>query len=1168
MPDGAVSLYRNGVLIATGTTAVPNNVNRSSNYIGRSNFGDPYYDGSLADLTIWNVPLTQAQVQQQMFDAPPENASGLVASYPLDDGNGDLARDQSGHGFDGSLGNGVSTAMPVWAALAASVVDVEGGTLSGVGTISANVINAAQVSPGSSPGILAVKGNYTQTATGSLNIQIGGDTPGAGYDQIASSGSTVLGGTLNVSLINGFGPRSGQVFNILTFANSSGNFSTVNLPQLGGQPAFITQTAPTAYHLVGATTASDLTVLDVAVPSLGTPGQDGTISYRVTNNGTVAATGSWIDSVYLSSDGNLSPDDILLGRVSHSGDLAYGEIYQGSLTTPLPGLTDGTYRILVVVDSGLQVPDINRTNNIVTALAPLPVRVPLLDIGSSVGGSIAAGQDLYYKVNVPPGASVQLAADFAVSLESEILVSFGVMPTRSTFDISANDPTSLNQIVLLPAGQAGPYYVLLHGRPGADTGKSFTLRAELAPFEITQFDPSSGGNQGQRTVNITGAGFSSNTMVSLHNAVGSLEPYSVIFVDANHLTAKFDLLGVEAGKYMLEADDGVQTAVAKSLFEVTATADVPLLKTILIVPDQVSVGAAIVAHFTITNYGQNDVLLPLYQITGGDTVPQQTTVDSILLGGRRSTSFGAIFKPKPSGNHHIHGFGVNTLPPGSMIDWSVVEEANRPPTIPPDVWHTIWTNATAAIGSTADELQATLEADASYFAQLGTPITDTQTLIAFEIQKATAAAPIPTLGSAVDVAFAEPGLPLTFARTFSQSIVGRNHVGNLGYGWVSNWDVSAGIDNTTGNIFITEGALKREFVLQKDGTYQGVGADHAALTFSSGILTLRELDGTVTSFLEDGRLDYVADPNGNRITAGYTDNRLTSLSHSNGDQLLFTYNPQGRLASVTDPAGRTATYSYDAAGEHLLVASVPRGIYAYSYVTGQGTAEENALALATYPDGSHLANTYDIHGRLTGMDDGSNPVTFAYLSPGGYTITDGSGATSQVLIDITGQPAAIKDALGNLRKITYDNNGQPVLSVAPDGAAAKTSYDNNGNAAGLVDPLGNSVRANYDPQFNGLQTFQDPLGATTNFTYDSQGNMQSIVYADGTGMQFATDFQGLVEQAVNGRGQAIHYTYDSRGHVLTAQYPNGTTVFTYDTRGNLHTASDASGTTTMDYDGG
>ncbi len=59
---GNVTLYKNGVVIATGTTYVPRTgIIRSDNYIGFG--GNSLYAGNLADAAIFNVPLTAAQVQ-------------------------------------------------------------------------------------------------------------------------------------------------------------------------------------------------------------------------------------------------------------------------------------------------------------------------------------------------------------------------------------------------------------------------------------------------------------------------------------------------------------------------------------------------------------------------------------------------------------------------------------------------------------------------------------------------------------------------------------------------------------------------------------------------------------------------------------------------------------------------------------------------------------------------------------------------------------------------------------------------------------------------------------------------------------------------------------------------------------------------------------------------
>lgn len=61
--SGNTILYKNGVVVGSGTTGVPNNVTRVNNYIGKSNWSDAYYQGIMDEVRIYSYPLTQTQIQ-------------------------------------------------------------------------------------------------------------------------------------------------------------------------------------------------------------------------------------------------------------------------------------------------------------------------------------------------------------------------------------------------------------------------------------------------------------------------------------------------------------------------------------------------------------------------------------------------------------------------------------------------------------------------------------------------------------------------------------------------------------------------------------------------------------------------------------------------------------------------------------------------------------------------------------------------------------------------------------------------------------------------------------------------------------------------------------------------------------------------------------------------
>ncbi|MCB9337776.1 MAG: hypothetical protein H6577_06590 [Lewinellaceae bacterium] len=101
------------------------------------------------------------------------------------------------------------------------------GTVKGNGSIDlsgATVSSSGTFSPGASPGTLTIVGNYTNSV---LDIEIEESGGNVAFDQLIVTGTATLGGTLNVT-------ETGNVVTgtwvILTAANITGTFSTVNLP--------------------------------------------------------------------------------------------------------------------------------------------------------------------------------------------------------------------------------------------------------------------------------------------------------------------------------------------------------------------------------------------------------------------------------------------------------------------------------------------------------------------------------------------------------------------------------------------------------------------------------------------------------------------------------------------------------------------------------------------------------------------------------------------------------------------------------------------------------------------------------------------------------------------------------------------------------------------------
>ncbi|MBI4672558.1 MAG: PD40 domain-containing protein [Chloroflexi bacterium] len=179
-------------------------------------------------------------------------------------------------------------------------MQLQGGTLSGAGTIKGSVNNSGgAVSPGSSAGMLEITKDYTQGAGGALNIEIGGLTVGKS-DQLGIGGNATLGGTLNLSTVGGYTPKVGDTFKIMTLLGTrTGTFATVNGTDLGGGNVFTVNYGASDVTL---TVQGVAPITRVSVASDGTQAND-----SLTSSPVISADGRYV--AFFSRASNLVSGD-------------------------------------------------------------------------------------------------------------------------------------------------------------------------------------------------------------------------------------------------------------------------------------------------------------------------------------------------------------------------------------------------------------------------------------------------------------------------------------------------------------------------------------------------------------------------------------------------------------------------------------------------------------------------------------------------------------------------------------------------------------------------------------------------------------------------------------------------------------------------------------------
>ena len=155
-------------------------------------------------------------------------ATGATNTGSLTINNGGAFTVQGGNTYTQTAG---TTTVNAGGTLTAGMVLIQGGTLSGFGTVAGSLINEGKVSPGD-PGVLTITGNFTQHSQGLLDLQF---ASGSSFDSLLLGGDANLNGTLQIDLLFGFAPTAGQSFRIISWAGGlTGNFSQFLFPVFSG----------------------------------------------------------------------------------------------------------------------------------------------------------------------------------------------------------------------------------------------------------------------------------------------------------------------------------------------------------------------------------------------------------------------------------------------------------------------------------------------------------------------------------------------------------------------------------------------------------------------------------------------------------------------------------------------------------------------------------------------------------------------------------------------------------------------------------------------------------------------------------------------------------------------------------------------------------------------
>ncbi len=451
---------------------------------------------------------------------------------------------------------------------------------------------------------------------------------------------------------------------------------------------------------------------------------------------------------------------VLNQPVAQSPDV--GEAFSRAVTVvnePIalpPDVGEAFSRAVTVVNEPMAPPpDMGEAlSRAVTVWNPASIELTL-DVGYDA--EFVATQSTYYRVTVPEGETLHVSLVTASGTGlTELFVRFGQHPTRSEFDFSQEMRFVADPEVFVPETQAGTYYILVYAVDVLSPPESYTILAEVRPFEISSVEPSSGS--GEVTLRIEGGCFESEIQATTQFTLvapdeSEIVPEKVIGQNAGTAFATFNLdpETVAAGLYDIKAVNPDQTeTVLEDAFEVVSGTG-PDLRARIVAPGSVRSWCRFVVQVEYANVGSADMTAPLLELVSDPPLevafhpdgPYQTTPIRML--GVNPNGPAGTLPPGAAGiiTLYVQGVGPGSVQPGlhwltgiAHIDWEATETEVRPPDVSDALWDMVWERLKVHVGDTWSDLEDAMGSIATRFWSDGVLVYNFSELFAEELELA------------------------------------------------------------------------------------------------------------------------------------------------------------------------------------------------------------------------------------------------------------------------------------------------------------------------------------------------------------------------------------------------------------------------------------------------
>ncbi|MEZ4488774.1 MAG: RHS repeat-associated core domain-containing protein [Cyanobacteriota/Melainabacteria group bacterium] len=293
----------------------------------------------------------------------------------------------------------------------------------------------------------------------------------------------------------------------------------------------------------------------------------------------------------------------------------------------------------------------------------------------------------------------------------------------------------------------------------------------------------------------------------------------------------------------------------------------------------------------------------------------------------------------------------------------------------------------------------------------------------------------------------------------------------------------------------------------------------------------------------------VVDEGGLNLTTSYTHDTVgnkVTVTNPRGKTSTFTYDVLRRILSETSPSpfSYVVSRTYDQVGNELTTS---RPIGFNTQTTTRTFSNTGKLTQVIDPLGKYTWNYYDGYDRLTStLDAEFRNTQFEYDTSNRLVkVIDANNVIAeQRTYTANGLLATQKDGNNNQTTYVYDGYDRKKQVVYPDASYEEWTYDDNGNILTFRSRSGDAISYTYD-NLNRVLT-RTPAGQpTVSYDYDLAGRVLSVSLpvvsgnpATGT-FTMAYDDAGRLVSETNPQSETVAYDLDSNGNITKITYPGG-----------------------------